>query len=81
MKFVRVGVEGMTCENCERHVGEALKKLGAKKVKVSHKERLASFDVKEVDKDKIRKAVLDAGYEVKSISVEEKAGFFGGVFK
>ncbi|NLB41238.1 MAG: heavy-metal-associated domain-containing protein [Clostridiales bacterium] len=62
-------VEGMTCNNCVRHVEEALKELeGVKSVKVDLKAKKADIELSaEVSDQQITEAIEDAGYDVSSI--------------
>ena len=65
-----LGIEGMTCGNCVRHVTRALEGLpGASDVSVSLEDKSAQVTVPEdVTDDQITAAVADAGYEVVSIA-------------
>ena len=65
-----LGIEGMTCGNCVRHVTRALKGLpGASDVSVSLEDKSAQVTVPEdMTDDQITAAVADAGYEVVSIA-------------
>ena len=62
-------VEGMMCQNCVKHVTKALNALpGASDVAVSLEGKCADVTVPESVPDAaITAAVVDAGYEVKSI--------------
>ena len=62
-------VEGMTCNNCVRHVEEALKELeGVKSVKVDLNGKRVELELfHEVSDQKITEAIEDAGYDVSSI--------------
>ncbi len=64
-------VEGMMCEMCEKHVNEAVSKVGeVKDIKSSHTEGKTEFlSDKPLDEAKLRAAVDEAGYKVKEISV------------
>ena len=65
-----LGIEGMTCGNCVRHVTRALEGLpGASDVSVSLEDKSAQVTVPEdMTDDQITAAVADAGYEVVSIA-------------
>ena len=65
-----LGIEGMTCGNCVRHVTRALECLpGASDVSVSLEDKSAQVTVPEdVTDEQITAAVADAGYEVVSIA-------------
>lgn len=66
----KILIEGMTCQNCVRHVKKALEELeGVKTVSVSLESKSAEIELAhEVDNEKIKAAVYDAGYDI--ISVE-----------
>jgi len=63
---MRVSVKGMSCQHCVNSVTKALEQLeGVKNVEVSLEKGEAKYDQdKPVDKDTVRKAVQDAGYDV-----------------
>ena len=65
----KISIEGMTCNNCAMHVEEALKEVcGVKSVKVDLAGKSATVEfAHEVDDNKLKVAVAEAGYEVKSI--------------
>jgi len=62
----RVYIEGMSCNNCVKHVMEALIQVdGVKDVKVSLEGKYADIELAhEIDEKLIREAIDDAGYEV-----------------
>ena len=69
-KFVKeVSVEGMQCNHCKMTVEKALGALeGVEKVEVSLENKNAVVEsTKEVDDQKIRDAITEAGFEVKNI--------------
>ncbi len=59
---IRVG--GMMCENCERHVSEALKKVdGIEDAKADHTTGIVALTVtKDPDEKAMKQAVEDADY-------------------
>ena len=62
-----INVEGMSCSHCEHAVTEAVKELdGVIKVKVSLKKKTAEveYDSEKVALDKIKAAIVEAGYKV-----------------
>ncbi len=61
-----IKVSGMGCENCVRHVTEAIEGLpGVKDVKVDLTSGQVSFENSEsVNMDRIRALIEEAGYEV-----------------
>ena len=69
-KFVKeVSVEGMQCNHCKMTVEKALGALeGVEKVEVSLENKNAVIEsTKEVDNQKIKDAITEAGFEVKDI--------------
>ena len=68
----KVLVEGMSCQNCVRHVTEALSEInGVSNVEVKLDEKLAFIDVENTVKDEeINAAVEDAGYDVAGIEAQ-----------
>ena len=63
---MRVSVKGMSCQHCVNSVTKALEQLeGVKNVEVSLEKGEAKYDEdKPVDREAVRKAVRDAGYDV-----------------
>lgn len=68
MKKVVIDVEGMMCQNCVRHVTEALKPLG-NDVEVSLDTNKAILQTKASD-EVLKKAIEDEGYKVVAIHHE-----------
>lgn len=71
-----IGIFGMTCMHCHKRVTDAISKVnGVKSVDVSLEDKSATveFDEDTTNLDTIKKAVIDAGYEVgeKTISKQE----------
>ncbi len=64
MKNLRLGVDGMTCQHCVRHVTEALTEVpGVEAVEVSLEENSATLTVGEAFTEQAAAAALDdAGY-------------------
>ncbi len=62
-------VEGMGCQNCVKHVTEALEGLdGVSKAEVSLEKNLAVVEMtREISDDVLKTAVEDAGYDVSKI--------------
>ena len=60
-------VEGMSCDNCVKHVTNALLSVdGVKDAVVSLQDNKAQVEMEEsVSKDALQKAVADAGYTLK----------------
>jgi copper chaperone CopZ len=65
MKTV-LGIEGMTCEHCVKHVTDALQGVaGVKKAKVNLKAKNAKVDHSDsVTLDAMKAAVTEAGFKV-----------------
>ena len=62
-------IDGMTCQNCARHVQNALNALGGTLANVNLGERSATVRMKQlVPEQTLRKAVKDAGYTVMAVS-------------
>lgn len=63
-------VEGMSCQNCVRHVTKALEGVdGVSNVKVSLEDKQATLDAQpEVTHEALQQAVADAGYSVTAIN-------------
>lgn len=63
-----IEIEGMSCMHCVKHVKDALKNIGVE-AEVSLEKKLAEVSVDNgVSDEELKKAVVDAGYEVKKIS-------------
>lgn len=64
-----VKVDGMSCENCAKHVTEALESVaGIKEVNVDLENKEANVEFfGSVDENEISKAISEAGYEYKGI--------------
>jgi len=65
----KIFIEGMSCQHCVRHVTEALEEIsGVKSVKVDLAGKYAEVELAhEVDDEKFKTAIDEAGYEVISI--------------
>ena len=62
-------VEGMTCGHCEKAVKEALKELqGVDNVEVDLTSGRVLVEGQELEDNKLKEAVDEAGYQVNSIS-------------
>ena len=68
--MIEIKIGGMSCENCARHVREALTKLeGVGKVSINIETGLAQVEGAEALGDaQLREAIEEEGYEVKAIS-------------
>lgn len=64
-----INIEGMSCENCVKHVKESLENIKElDNVKVSLLRNAAKVESKEdVEDEKLKKAIEDAGYKVTSV--------------
>jgi mercuric reductase len=59
----RIAVEGMTCDDCERHVSGALRAAGAKRAAADFRRGLATATVPDgVDEARLTEAIRRAGY-------------------
>ncbi|MGI6122959.1 MAG: heavy-metal-associated domain-containing protein [Acetivibrionales bacterium] len=65
----KILIEGMSCQHCVNHVKNALEELeGIKSAKVSLENKSAEIELNhDVDDEKIKAAIDEVGYEVKSI--------------
>ena len=65
----KIFIEGMSCQHCVKHVKNALEELdGIKSAKVSLEDKWAVIELShDVDNEKIKGAIEDAGYEVTGI--------------
>jgi len=61
-----LNIEGMSCENCVKHVKEALENLeGVISADVNLKNKNASIEHgEEVSSDVLKEAIIEAGYEL-----------------
>ena len=68
--MIEIKIGGMSCENCARHVREALTKLqGVQKVSIYIDKGLAQVEGAEALGDaQMREAIEEEGYEVEAIS-------------
>ncbi|MCK4938639.1 MAG: copper ion binding protein, partial [Methanosarcinales archaeon] len=67
MEDVKIKVEGMTCEHCQKHVHDAIAALdGVTSVSVDldSGEATISYDSSGIELDQIKQVVRDAGYQV-----------------
>lgn len=67
-KTAIIEVEGMTCEGCEPHINETLKKLkGVISAKASYKDKNVKvvYDPNQITLEKIKKAINEIGYVAK----------------
>ncbi|HHT50517.1 MAG TPA: heavy-metal-associated domain-containing protein [Eubacteriaceae bacterium] len=66
----KILIEGMSCENCVRHVTVALKELeGVMEAEVILDKKQATIKGKNVSDEEIREAIEEVGYEV--VAIEE----------
>ena len=67
MKNIELKIEGMTCAHCERTVEEAIREAGAVgKASRANGSATVTYDENTVDLQKIREAIEENGYSVKS---------------
>ena len=67
--MIRLSIDGMSCENCVRHVREALESLeGVVRVAVSLEKGEAELEATvELIADEIKDALDEEGYDLKSL--------------
>jgi copper chaperone len=65
----KIYIEGMSCGHCVAHAEEALREIcGVRTVKVDLAAKLATVELAhEVDDEKLKAAIDEAGYEVTRI--------------
>ncbi len=66
-------IEGMMCGMCEAHIADTIRKAfpDAKKVSASRKQGEATFlSEREIDREKLKKAIEETGYTFVPASVE-----------
>ncbi len=66
MKY-RILISGMECEGCVKTVKKTIESFGGRNVTVSLEEKLAEFDIENVDIKEIEDAIIKKGYEVKEV--------------
>ncbi|QQE80411.1 mercury(II) reductase [Alicyclobacillus sp. SO9] len=63
-KQIRLVVNGMTCDDCERHVSHALKSVGAQYISASFRRNEATFELGDLNQlDAAKQAIVDTGYK------------------
>ncbi len=83
MNKITVKIDGMMCGMCESHICDTIRKAfpDARKVKASKSNGEATFLTdKQIDKDRIEKAITETGYTFISVTEEQykkKGPFFG----
>lgn len=79
MYKITAKVEGLMCGNCEKHVNEAIKEaFSVKKVNSSHTDKETVIVSKEdLDTEKVKAVIEEAGYQVTDITKETYKTFFG----
>ncbi len=66
IKMLKMKVEGMMCPRCKAHVEKALNAIEGVKATASVEDNMAYIELeKEVDKDVLANAVIEAGYDFK----------------
>lgn len=62
-KQIRLVVDGMTCDDCEKHVIHALESVGAENTSASFRRREATFELKDLNRlDEAKRAITATGY-------------------
>jgi mercuric reductase len=72
-KRIRMAVQDMTCDDCNRHVAHALETAGAKDARADYRRGEAVFSLVGDDTAALIAAVKDAGYRPGRIEVLEEA--------
>lgn len=79
-----VGVEGLACGHCEKHLCDAVnEKFNVQKVTASReKKECEIISENELDETKVREAVESCGFKFMSMKSEpyEKKGLFSSLF-
>lgn len=66
---ITLGIEGMMCEHCKKHVEEALAKLPVSSAAVDLAKKSAVIEADgDITDDTLRQTIADAGYEVVNIT-------------
>lgn len=85
MEKVILKIDGMMCGMCESHINDVIRRnFDIKKVTSSHSKGEAVIICENApDEEKLKKAIADTGYELKSITTEpyEKESFLSSIFK
>ncbi|MBR1747916.1 MAG: cation transporter [Clostridia bacterium] len=85
MVEIKLEINGMMCDNCVRHVNEAIKEIpGVKSVNADRENKCATVTAKDgTDVEAIKRAVAEAGYEAGAAEVKaiEKKGLFSRLKK
>lgn len=84
-KQIRLVVNGMTCDDCERHVSHALESVGAGNISASFRKNEATFELADLNRlDAAKQAIVDTGYKPGDATIfsEQKPGIIetGGNF-
>ncbi len=79
MKKIRMDVSGMTCDDCNLHVGRALERAGARDVSADWRVGEAVFAVDEgQDLERLAQAVREAGYGPERVETLDAGGRAAG---
>ena len=72
-------VAGLKCPKCEKHVSEAIKEeFSVKKVVASHTDKEVVITTKEeIQAEKLKEVIKEAGYETVDIKSEKVKSIFG----
>lgn len=61
---IRLVVNGMICDDCERRVFHALESVGSRNIFASFRKNEATFDLDDLNRlDDAKQAITDAGYK------------------
>ncbi len=68
---LRMTVQGMTCDSCNRHVQHALESAGAQNVRADFRRGEAVFTFTGEDTQPLAAAVTEAGYRPNGLEIVE----------
>ena len=66
MQKIQIFIEGMTCQHCVKRVMQALQNAGVEEADVDIGKANIVFDENKTNFEKIKKAIKEAGYSLKS---------------
>lgn len=72
-------IDGMMCENCEKHMNQAIRdNFNVKEVSSSHKNKESIVIAENLDEEKLKSVVEETGYKLLSVTSEpySKKGLF-----
>ncbi len=66
MQKIKILIDGMTCQHCVKRVTQALENAGVEEADVDIGMATILFDENKTNLEKIKRAIEDAGYKLKS---------------